>query len=133
MYYRLLAYTDSTNDYGPFILYFAEALYDAYVEAHKVFSEKDRLRNADEVSRTLVTLAKSEGPFSLHRAAECIPSVHENTLRSRLNSLIDQGIVRREGKGRSIVYSFDDPLVEVRARVKDFRLEITDRVEPYAD
>ena len=117
LYRRLSAHADSTGDHGPFVQYFSEVLLDAYVEADRVFSERDRMRHSDGIGRSLVLLARTGDGFSIRRASECIPSVHENTLRSRLNVLIGQGIVRMEGRGRSTVYRFDDPLRGVRTRV----------------
>lgn len=117
VYYDLLAYTDETGDYTPFVCYTAEALLQSYTEANELFSQKDLVKDMDEVSRTLAYNAKDYGTFTLADARVWIPSVSDQTLRNRLNGLEGVGILRKDGHGKGMSYAFNDPFAEVKGRV----------------
>ena len=113
-YYSLLAYTDKTADYGPLVTYFADALLRAYEEAVKAFSGKDRLKDMDEVTKTLAKKSKTVRGSTVTDACGWVPSVRDQTVRSRINMLVSMGILEKEGNTRSRVYRFKDPFKDLR-------------------
>lgn len=119
LYYDLLAYTDETADYAPFVCYVAESLLNAYREAFGIYSERDRVADMDEAVRSLAYAAKDVGAFTLADASAWVPSLSDQTLRMKLNSLADMGILRKEGRSKGMRYVFNDPFSELRAKVAE--------------
>jgi len=109
-YYTLLAYTDASGDYKPFIMYVAESLLSAYEEAFATFEEKDLIKSLDESSKTIVKRAKKQKQFTILDACGWIPGLGEQSIRSRLNHLIDIGLLEKIGRTRSTIFMFRDPL-----------------------
>lgn len=119
LYYDLLAYTDETEDYAPFVCYVAESLLNAYREAFGIYSERDWVADMDEAVRSLAYAAKDAGAFTLADASAWVPSLSDQTLRMKLNSLADMGILRKEGRSKGMRYVFNDPFSELRAKVAE--------------
>lgn len=115
-YYDLLAYTDRTADYTPLVSYVVESLHEAYLEAVSTFSEKDRLRDMDESTRVLAVRAREAGTFSFEEASGWV-RLSERSLRARLETLADMGILGKEGRTRGMRYVFLDPFRDVRRTV----------------
>ena len=113
-YYTLLAYTDRTEDYTPFITYVIEALLKAYEDAVELFETKDKLKDLDEVTKTLAKRSKLVRDFTVADAVSWVSTVQDQTVRSKLNKLVEMGILEREGNTRSTRYHFNDPFKEVR-------------------
>jgi Fic family protein len=118
-YYSLLAYTDAIGDYAPLIMYFAESLLSAYEEAFAAFEKKDLIRNMDESSKMIVRRAKKEGRFTLSDACGWGPGLSEQTIRHKLNALIDMGLLEKRGNTRSTVYMFRDPFRDILEKVPE--------------
>jgi Fic family protein len=112
-YYTLLAYTDSTGDYEPFIMYVAESLLSAYEEARIVFGDKDQMKNLDMSYKALARLAKNEKEFTILDACRHIPELGEQTIRNKLNYLIEVGVLEKSGSTRSTKYRLRDPFRDV--------------------
>ena len=108
-YYTLLAYTDASGDYGPFIMFVAESLLSAYEEAFKAFEEKDLIKNLDENYKTIVIQAKKQSGFTILDACKWVPGLGEQSIRTKINYLIDIGLLEKVGKTRSTSYMFRDP------------------------
>jgi Fic family protein len=108
-YYALLAYTDASGDYSPFVMFVAEALLSAYEEAFTVFEEKDLIKNIDESSKTIVKRAKKQSKFTISDACGWVPGLGEQSIRTRLNDLIEIGLLEKAGKTRSTTFMFRDP------------------------
>lgn len=115
-YYDLLAYTDLTANYTPLIHYVVESLHVAYEEAVDTFSKKDRLHDMEENTRKLALKAKETGSFSFQDACGWIP-LGEASVRSRLDTLVDLGILGKEGKTRGMRYVFLDPYRDLRKEI----------------
>ena len=115
-YYELLAYTDQTQNYTPFVEYVAESLFVAYQRAVEEFSSKDRLRGMEENTRLLAVRAKECKQFSFHEAASWL-DLGESSVRSKLDDLVDMGILGKEGKTRAMRYIFLDPFRDLRGTV----------------
>jgi Fic family protein len=109
-YYTLLAYTDATADYGPFATYIAESLLSAYEEAYSAFEEKNLIKDLDESSKTIIKKAKKNGRFTVSDACNWVPALGEQTIRSKLNNLINLDLLEKNGKTRSTSFMFRDPL-----------------------
>ena len=108
-YYTLLAYTDSSADYGPFIMFVAESLLSAYEEAFSAFEEKDLIKNLDENSKVIIRQAKKHSKFTILDACGWIPGLGEQSVRTRINDLISIGLLRKVGNTKSTSYVFLDP------------------------
>ena len=113
-YYDLLAYVDSTGNYGPLVMFFAESLLAAYREAVEAFGAKDRLRDMDENSRVLVRFAREADAFRLTDATARLPGMGAQTVRARLDELVGMGILEKEGRTKGMAYRFRDPLRNLR-------------------
>ncbi len=113
LYYTLLAYTDSEGDYSPLIDYVTNALLVSYEEAVETFGSKDRLKDMDENSKLIIMKSKSVDTFTMSDACDWIPSLTKQTVRAKINQLIDMGILDRIGNTRSSVYEFKDPFKNV--------------------
>lgn len=109
-YYSLLAYVDGTSEYYPLVMYVTEALLSAYREAVKVFEEKDVLKNLDENSKVFAVNAKKQHSFTLEDAKSWIEPLGEQTVRSKLNELVEMGVLRKQGKTKGMRYEFNDPI-----------------------
>lgn len=114
-YYDLLAYTDATLDYTPLVRYITEALDGAYTEAVEVFSAKDLLGGMEENTRVLARTARDRGTFAFREAAGWV-SLGEASVRSRLDELVEMGILGKDGHTRSMRYTFLDPFRDLRGR-----------------
>ena len=117
-YYELLAYTDSTGQYTPLVMYVTESLLRAYENAVSEFGEKDRLADMDENTRVLVRRAKEVGMFSFKDACGWMPGMGSQTLRIKLDGLVDMDILEKRGNTRSMRYHFKDPLRNIREKVE---------------
>ncbi len=115
-YYELLAYTDQTQNYTPFVEYVTESLFVAYQRAVEEFSSKDRLRGMEENTRLLAVRAKECKQFSFHEAASWL-NLGESSVRSKLDDLVDMGILGKEGKTRAMRYIFLDPFRDLSGTV----------------
>ena len=115
-YYDLLAYTDKVANYTPLIYYVIESLHEAYKEAVLTFSEKDRLHDMEENTRKLAIKAKEAGSFGFQEACDWIP-LGEASIRSRLDTLVDLGILGKEGRTRGMRYVFLDPFRDLKREV----------------
>ena len=113
-YYDLLAYTDSVGSYTQLVLYVTEALLRAYRIAEADFREKDRLAEMDENTRVIVQKAKGTKSFSFNDAVTWIPGLGVQSLRKKLDLLVEMDILEKRGKTKSMVYLFKDPLRELR-------------------
>ncbi|MDD4222674.1 MAG: Fic family protein, partial [Candidatus Methanomethylophilus sp.] len=122
-YYTLLAYTDSSHDYMPFIMYTAEAVLRAYQEAAERFSAKDRVKDLDEVSKILARQAKKVRCFTVAEATSWITGLGSEAVRSRLGALISAGILTKEGNTRASRYFFRDPFAAVKTAVMEITAE----------
>lgn len=117
-YYDLLAYTNLTANYTPLIHYVVEALHEAYTDAMDAFSSKDRLHDMEENTRKLAIMAKKAGSFSFQEACGWIP-LGEASVRSRLETLIELGILEKEGRTRGMRYMFLDPFRNLRKNAEE--------------
>lgn len=115
-YYSLLAFSDAVGDCTHFVEYTVECLLSAYRKAYAQFSAKDKLSGFDWNVRHLAWEAKDAGEFALSDAVEW-SGAGEQTVRHRLDSLVDAGILEKVGRTRSLRYRFMDPFRELRERI----------------
>ena len=67
----------------------------------------------DENTRLLAVNAKRVKEFSFQEAASWV-KLGESSVRGRLDELTEMGILTKSGRTRSMRYTFDDPLRQVR-------------------
>ncbi len=115
-YYGLLSYTDQTGNYTPLVRYVTESILIAYRKAAEEFSAKDRLKDMDENTKHIARMAKSMGEFAMQDASGWLP-VGEAAVRRKLDSLVDSGILGKEGKTRGMRYVFLDPFRSLKAEL----------------
>ena len=114
IYYSLMEYTDRTGDYTPLVEFFCDCIYAAYEEAVEVFEEKDVLKELDESSRALVMEASHhEEWFSLTEASSWVKGLSEQSIRNKLNNLVNMDVLEKEGSTRSTRYRFAYPFSNV--------------------
>jgi Fic family protein len=115
LYYSLLIYTDATQDYCPLIMYVAEALLRSYREALRIFSEKDLAPKLDRNMSEIVSRAKKVDSFSVTEAAKWVPDLSEQSVRIKLNELVNMSVLDKKGQTRSQRFRFKDPFRKLKA------------------
>lgn len=113
-YYSLLSYTDQTGNYTPLVRYVTESILFAYRRAVEEFSVKDRLRDMDENTKHVARMAKSMGEFTIQDASKWLP-LGEAAIRRKLDTLVESGILGKEGRTRIMKYVFLDPFRDLRS------------------
>lgn len=125
LYYRVLSWTDSRQEYGVLVDFFADSVLAAYETATAWYSERDVLRELEPLSRLLLHRAfLNRDPFDLRTAHAWVPSRGEQILRLRLSELVKAGMLTSEGNTRAKRYRFADPLVDLQRRVNPLRMAI---------
>ena len=110
IYYSLLEYTDEKEDYTPLIEYFIDCIENAYEEAVVEFSKRDLIKGMDENTRRIAIKAReSMDWFDVSEASGWVAGLSEQSVRSRLASLIEKGVLEKEGQTRSTRFRFSDP------------------------
>ena len=111
---NLLAYCLREQNYAPLIVHICESIHDAYVEAIERLSKKNVLSNADAHMKIIAQRAKDIGSeFSVSDCCRWIPDVKEQTVRSKLNALVECGVLDRKGNTRNTRYKFIEPFSEL--------------------
>ena len=113
MHHDLPVFTDSTEFYTELVSRVICSLHEAYVEAMDLFGSRDRLEHYDGDLRPLAREARSKKVFTLSEACGW-SDAGEQTIRSRLNVLVDDGVLRKEGRTRAMRYMFNDPFDGLR-------------------
>lgn len=100
-YYRLLSWTDHSEDYRPLLDFVTNAVLRAYREAHAYFQERDLLSSGlDERARRLLIQAKRQKDwFSASEAAAWVEGITNETVLKYLNQLVNVGALEDNGKG----------------------------------
>ena len=70
----------------------------------------------EENTRKLAIKAKEAGSFGFQEACDWIP-LGEASIRSRLDTLVDLGILGKEGRTRGMRYVFLDPFRDLKREV----------------
>lgn len=127
VYYDLLAYADEKSSYSEMIEYFALCVLEAYQEAFERFRGKDLLsKGLDESSIRLVQKAREvAAPFELRTAAGWVEGLGEQSLRARLNRLVDMGFLAKDGRTAATRYRFIDPFQSFKEKVRERGYERT--------
>ncbi len=120
VYYKVLAYTDESGSYKELVDLVSSAILRAYEKTHRVLSEKDLLSSdLDETSKRVLKMAKRSGSwFSVTDASKWVNSAGPQTIRARLNELVDMGALQMRGNTRSRRYKVRNPLEDVRDRMR---------------
>ena len=117
-YYDLLAYTDATGVYTQLVMYVAESLLIAYRKAVEEFGSRDQLRDLDENYKALVEKARTVDRFTIRDAHAWAPALSEQTLRTKLDTLVNRGILEKQGATRGMTYRFGDPFREIKDNLR---------------
>lgn len=106
-YYEALEKSDmnwnnAENDITPFIKYMLGTILAAYRD----FEERVTLVEGKTSAIDLVRNAVSNtiGKFTKSDIMELVPSIGKTSIESSLKVLIDEGVIKREGKGKSTFY-----------------------------
>ena len=84
------------------------------MEAIERLSKKNVLSNADAHMKIIAQRAKDIGSeFSVSDCCRWIPDVKEQTVRSKLNALVECGVLDRKGNTRNTRYKFIEPFSEL--------------------
>ena len=111
IYYSLLAYTDENDSYPELIDYFAFCVLEAYEDAAIEFGRKDLVsKGLDEATLRLVQKARDQkGWFAIKDATGWVEGIGEQSVRKRLNQLVDMRLLAKEGRTLSTRFKFLDP------------------------
>jgi len=116
LYYRILAYTDESGSYRELIDLVSGAILRSYEEALRTLSKKDLLSSdLDEVSKRVLKMAKRNGEwFSVNGAANWVSGSGYQTVRNKLNHLVDIGALKMKGNTQSRRYRVRNPLEDIK-------------------
>lgn len=120
-YYDLLAYADESGSYAELIDYFSLCVLEAYQETLQKYRGKDLLsKDLDEVSIRVAQKARACGtPFTLKDATGWVEGIGEQTVRARLNRLVELGALKKEGRTAATRYRFQDPFEPFKGRLAE--------------
>ena len=114
-YKRLLDYARVEEDYFPVAMYLAEKIHESYRLALSELSTKDRLDGEDGYMCQIARYARYiDDEFTVAEACSWAPDVKEQTIRTKLNALVDLGILDRKGNTRNTRYRYNDFLKYLR-------------------
>ena len=116
-YCDLLGYADATGNYAPLVMYCTESLLISYRDATQSFKARDQSPELDGYQKLIVRKARSKSRFTIKEANQWIPEVGDQTLRSRLDDLVNRGLLKKQGATRGMSYAFDDPFSEIRWKI----------------
>lgn len=120
-YYDLLAYTDEAGTYRELIEYFCLCVLEAYQEALVRFKGSDIANQGlDEASVRIMQMAKERSSFfNLKDAADWTEGLSEQTVRVRLNDLVELGLLQKEGRTAATRYRFLDPFEQFKRKANE--------------
>ena len=72
--------------------------------------KKDLIKNLDENYKTIVIKAKKQSRFTILDACKWVPELGEQSIRTRINYLIDVGLLEKVGKTKSTSYTCSEPI-----------------------
>lgn len=116
-YYSLLIYTEATLDYCPLIMYISEALLRSYEETIIAFSEKDLRVKMDANMIFIVKKAKTIDEFSVTEATQWVSDLSEQSVRNKLNELVDMDVLEKRGMTRSQRFRFKNPFRDLKTEL----------------
>lgn len=96
-------------------LYVAETIHESYRLALIGLGHKDRLDGGDGYMCLIARCARYiDDEFTVSEACGWAPDVREQTIRTKLNALVDLGILDRKGNTRNTRYRYKDILKHLR-------------------
>ncbi|MBE6517052.1 MAG: hypothetical protein E7Z67_02560 [Thermoplasmata archaeon] len=114
-YDRLLNYARAESDYFPVSMYVAMRIHESYRLALRDLGSKDRLDGGDGYMCLIARCARQiDDEFTVAEACSWAPDVREQTIRTKLNALVDLGILDRKGNTRNTRYRYKDFLKHLR-------------------
>ncbi len=119
LYYDLLAKTDFYGDYQGLIGHFTRSVYRSYVKTEEMFRERDLLSSdLDELSKRILIKARRMGDwFDLKNVRMWCEGESDYRLRTRLNALVENGVISEKGRTRGKRYIFRDPLEDIKSHL----------------
>ncbi|MEI6796166.1 MAG: Fic family protein [Methanomassiliicoccales archaeon] len=111
VYYNILAYTDEAADYGPLLDMFSIAVLRSYEVAVQTLAPKDLLSSTmDENSKRLIIRFKECGDWlSVKDAVSFVEGAGEQTVRHRLQELVEMGVLEVKGRTKGMRFRFKVP------------------------
>ena len=101
------------------IEFFIDCIDEAYEEAVLEFSKRDLIKDMDENSRKIANRARITMEwFSVSDAMAWVSGLSDQSVRSRLASLVDKGVLEKEGQTRSTRFRFSDPFRNIKEIVR---------------
>lgn len=106
-YYEALEKSDmnwnnAENDITPFIKYMLGTILAAYRDFEERVTLEEGKTSAIDLVRNAVN--NTIGKFTKNIIMELVPSIGKTSIESSLKVLIDEGVIKREGKGKSTFY-----------------------------
>ncbi len=72
----------------------------------------------DIESRHIMERAKHRERFNIRDVCGWMPYLSEQTLRSRLDLLVDNGLLEKHGATRNLYYAFVEPYKDIRGLIE---------------
>ena len=121
LYHQLFSHTDDSGSYEALIDLVSDAILRSYLEVHKNLSEKDLLSSdLGEVSTRLLKIAKRRDEwFSVSEAAKWFSDSGTQTVRNRLNYLVEIGALKKTGRTQSCRFRIRNPMDDVRDMLRE--------------
>lgn len=108
-YSRLVDYARAEEDYYPVVIYLADKIHTSYRMALEELGPKDRLDGGDGYMCLIARYARYiDDEFTVAEACSWAPDVREQTVRTKLNALVDLGILDRKGNTRNTRFRYND-------------------------
>ena len=103
-----------TWDPNPMISSTVGCIRAAFEDAYAVLGPMDVKRSVDGLSRSIIRNSRRRESFALAETHSWLGDISDQTFRSRINGLIDMGILRKVGNTRSTRYVYVDPFEMIR-------------------
>lgn len=97
--------TERSGDYTRWVESFVDSMHDSASELERTYGSEDILRNEDIRTRTLARSAREHGQFTISEASSWT-DIGEQTVRSKLERLVELGILEKQGKTKGLKYMY---------------------------
>lgn len=103
-------------DPNPMLRCTVSCILDAYESAYQVLRPVDVKGVVDGISRSIIRHSRQRVDFGISDARQWLGDLSDQTLRTRVQSLVDMGILARIGNTKATKYRYIDPFDRVRSR-----------------
>ncbi|MDD7424776.1 MAG: Fic family protein [Candidatus Methanomethylophilaceae archaeon] len=104
---NMMACTMRTHDYSAMVMYLTDALHVSYKRLFYKFFHRDMFLGCDMYTMLIARGAKtSNEDFTMADVCGWVPDIGEQTIRTKLNVLLEMGIISKIGTTRSTKFRY---------------------------